>query len=146
MKKKTTKTTKDKWVWMPHPAHFILSYDCKFFMATKVGKYIVSTVGEYFPDALVREIIAKSRGITLEGMGDARRADYMRKIGFDDIGYGRKYETMVFKAIKSMKNGKGCNACPFIIKSGSELDANGYNTPEDAYKGHMEMCNKWAKK
>jgi hypothetical protein len=126
---------------MPHPAHFICSYDCKFFLATKVGKYIVSTVGEYFPDSEIREIYAKSRGVKLEGMGDARRADYMKKIGFEEIGYGRKYETMVFKAVKSPK----CKACPFVIKSGNNIDGDSYNEPEDAYKGHLKMCLKYAK-
>jgi len=133
--------TKDKWIWMPHPAHFICAEDCKFFLATKIGKYIVSTVGEYFPDAPIREIFAESRKIKLEGMGDARRADYMKKIGFEKIGFGRLYETMVFIARKSPE----CNVCPFVIASSSYVDFYGYKTPEEAYKGHMKLCNKYSK-
>ena len=141
------KITKDKWIWMPHPAHFICASDCKFFMATKVGKYIISTVGEMFPDAPIREIYAETRNIVLEGKGDARRADYMKKIGYDEIGVGRKYETMVFKAVRSIKKGKdACKACPFQIESGNNIDGNGYNEPDKAYEGHLKLCNKYANK
>jgi hypothetical protein len=38
------------WVWMRHPAHFIGAGDCQFFLATYVGTYIVSTVGERLSD------------------------------------------------------------------------------------------------
>lgn len=148
MKKKISKKiTRDKWIWMPHPAHFICSHDCKFVMATKVGKYIVSTVGEYFPDAPIREINVECRGIKLEGKGDARRANYMQKLGFEDIGYNRKYETMVFKAQsfkkKYPKETEIC--CPFAIIVSKNTDSNGYNKASDAFKGHYKMCDKWSK-
>ncbi len=140
------KITKDKWIWMPHPAHFICASDCKFFLATKIGKYIVSTVGEYFPDAPIREIFAQSRNKPLEGMGDARRADYMKKIGFEELHCGGiLYETMVFKATKSPKE-KGCKACPFVIDSGQNLDSEYYKTPNEAFIGHYKLCQKWSKK
>ena len=48
----------------------------------------------------VREIYAKSREVKLEGVGDVRDADYIKKVGYEEIGDGRKYETMVFKARK----------------------------------------------
>jgi hypothetical protein len=132
-------TVKSDWVWMPHPAHFICAFDCRFHLATKVGKYIVSTVGEYFPDEPVREILAKSRGIVLEGRGDARKNDYMRKIGFEEIGLGRMYETMVFP----MKSSGRDSCCPWVPADHRELDAAGYNDPRLAYEGHMAMCEKW---
>lgn len=134
--------TKDKWVWMPHPGHFICSRDCKFFLNTYVGGYVVSTVGEYFPDAGVREIMAESRGIKLEGMGDYRRADYMKKVGYEEIGYGRKYETMVFKAGRDKKN----ECCPYHATDYSELDGGAYNDAGEAFKGHLRLCKKWAGK
>lgn len=136
------KITKDKWIWMPHPAHFICAQDCRFFMATKVGDYIISTVGEYFPDAPIREIFAQSRNKPLEGMGDARRADYMKKIGFEELHYGGwLYETMVFKA----KESEGCKACAFVIDSGNNLDEEWYKKPEEAVAGHYKMCEKYSK-
>jgi len=131
---------KDKWIWMPHPGHFICGFDCRFRLTTYVGKYIVSTVGELFPDSQVREICAKSRGIILNGIGDERKYDYMDKIGYEEIGINRKYETMVFKAKKSEDK-----CCPWRMTSG-ELDFEGYNDPGDAFKGHMKLCLKWSKK
>src|SRR4051812_36676664 len=99
---------RSEWVWMPHPAHFICARDCRFHLATWVGNYIVSTVGDYEPDSVTREILAQSRGVTLEGRGDARRADYARKIGYEDIGHGRKYETFVFPAKARPSTEKQC--------------------------------------
>jgi len=132
--------SKDKWVWMPHAAHLIVGSRCRFHLATVVGPYLVSTVGEYMPDSQVREILASSRGITLNGRGDEREADFMKKHGFEEIGCDRKYETMVFRAVKSSH---GC--CPFEMRDASDLDFEGYNDPADAYKGHLKMCEKWAK-
>ncbi len=138
--------TKDKWVWMPHPGHFICSRDCKFILNTYVGGYIVSTVGEYFPDATTREILAQSRGVKLEGIGDIRRADYMKKIGYEEIGLDRTYETMVFKAAKSKSKSKDEACCPYRVTDYSELDGDGYKKPEEAFKGHLKLCAKWSRK
>ena len=143
------KVTKDKWIWMPHPAHFICSHDCKFFLATKVGKYIISTVGEYWPDQVVRRIHAEIHDPKWHKENNHRKGDdydheYMKRFGYEEIGWNRKYETMVFRAIKTPEN--GCKACPYVIESGSNIDEAHYNEPEDAYKGHMKMCRKFANK
>lgn len=47
------------WEWYGHPAHFICGDKCRFHLATKVGKYLVSTVGELWPERRVREIHAE---------------------------------------------------------------------------------------
>jgi hypothetical protein len=86
-------------------------------MNTHVNGYIVSTVGE----------------LKLSHKHDSKE--------FEDIGWGRKYETMVFKAQKSKHK-----CCPYVMSSASELDTAGYNTADDAYAGHMKMLRKWAKK
>jgi hypothetical protein len=106
----------------------------------------VSTVGELWPEAGRREIIAKTRGIVLEGRGDARDIDYMKKIGYDTIGCGRLYETMVFRAGEPCGADR-CGGCglPECI-DGSSLDFVGYNKAADAAKGHLAMCKKWAAK
>lgn len=132
---------KNRWIWMPHPGHLIVARDCRFSLNTYVGKYIVSTVGEYLPDYEVREILAKSRGITLEGKGDARLADYMNKIGYEEISLDRKYETMVFTAKKSKDK-----CCPHVMKNPRNVDFDSYNSADDATIGHYKMCSKWAKK
>lgn len=63
---------KAEWVWMPHAAHLIVGQDCRFHLATKVGDYVISTVGEWRPDGSDK---------------------------FMEIGLDRMYETMVFDAI-----------------------------------------------
>ena len=112
---------KNKWIWMPHPAHFICASDCKFFLSTYVGKYIVSTVGEYYPDSKVRDILGL--------------------VEYGEVGSGRKYETMVFSAIKS-----GNKCCPYKIEPLSEIDSAGYNSAGEATAGHYRLCKKWGSK
>lgn len=131
---------RSQWVWMPHAGHFICGPQCRFHLNTYVGGHIVSTLGEYLPDAPLRELFAKDRGVQLEGRGDSRLADYMSKIGFEDIGLDRKYETMVFLA-KERKD----SCCPWEMDSGSDLDFCGYNDSGEAFDGHVAMCVKWAK-
>lgn len=132
---------KAEWIWMPHAGHLMVGHDCRFHLSTYVGGYVVSTVGEYFPDSIVREIIATSRNVQLKGKGDARRADYMAKIGFEPVGCDRLYETMVFNAVE---NDSGC--CPWRQEGGVDIDTCGYNDPGEAEKGHMQLCEKWAAK
>lgn len=135
---------KKNWKWFGAPGHFICSSDCRFHLCTQIGRYLISTVGEYFPDYQVREIYAESRGVKLEGIGDERRADYMRKIGFETIGYNRLYETMVFLAGKPCSR-KGCD-CQLPELASSELDFAPYNDQKSATEGHMRLCQKYARK
>ncbi len=137
---------KENWVWMPHAAHFICGRSCQFKLATYVGKYIVSTVGELWNDQAVRRIHAKifdkewyEKNKDL--IGDPFNHAYMKKFGFEDIGCDRKYETMVFKARKSKHK-----CCPYEIIVEKEVDFECYNEAEDAYKGHMKLCKKWGSK
>ena len=128
---------KQNWIHMPHPAHLIISRRCEFVLATYVGKYIVSTVGEYWPDRIIREIHAEvhdpkwfSENKHLQG--DYFNNAYFKKFGYEQIGANRIYETMVFKAKKSKSK-----CCAYTIISGKSIDFDGYNTPEKAFKGHM---------
>jgi len=109
---------KENWIWMPHAGHFICWYRCRFRMNTYVGGYIVSTVGE----------------MILEGI------DNEREMGFEEVGSGRLYETMVFKAQKSKEK-----CCPWEIIVSEQMDMGGYNNAVDAYEGHMKLCEKWSK-
>lgn len=132
---------KEKWNWMPHAGHFICGNNCRFHLFTYVGKYVVSTVGELVPDETIREIDARAEGITLEGRGDARLADWLKKCGFEEIGLNRLYETMVFKAKKSTNK-----CCPWEMADSSGVDFKGYNDADAATKGHYKMCLKWSKR
>lgn len=142
-----SKINRNKWIWMPHPAHFICAKDCKFFLATKVGKYIVSTVGEYLPDSRIRQIYANSRGIKIDGMGDSWDADYLKKVGYEDLHFGGVlYETMVFRAKKSPKDTRSITCCPWRIIVSECMDEKWYKTANEAYKGHYKLCDKFSKK
>lgn len=140
---------KENWIWMPHAAHLIVGDKCQFHLATYVGKYIVSTVGEYWPERGVREIHAqvhdpKWLDENKHLMGDYFDSAYMKRFGFEEIGAYRKYETMVFKAKRSKE--KECKACIYVMISGEDGDFMGYDTAEEAYKGHLKMCKKWSQK
>lgn len=110
-----------------------------------IGDYLISTVGEYLPSESAREILANSRGVVLVGRGDEREASFLTQIGYEEIGLGRKYETMVFKVDPDARCTLaecGCNA-PAVSDWGG-LDSDGYNTAGDATKGHMAMCERWS--
>lgn len=132
---------------MPHSGHFIGGNHCRFHLNTKVGKYIVSTVGElWWDDRGVREIHASIHDPEWHKennhlMGDAYSAAYFKQFGFEELGFGRTYETMVFGAVKA---DDAC--CPWKINVGDEKDSDGYTAAEEAYKGHLKLCAKWAKK
>lgn len=141
---------KEHWIWMPHAAHFILGDKCQFVMATYVGGgYIVSTVGELWNERSVREIHARIHDPEWHAANNHLKGDpydhaYRKHFGFEDLGWNRKYETMVFKAVKA--DIKKCPACPYIIKNGSNIDSDGYTNAGDAYRGHLKMCEVWSKK
>jgi hypothetical protein len=59
-----------KITWLGHKQHFIGANECTFSLATEVGKYVVSTIGEYTP--------------AHDGV-------------FEEIGPNRLYETFVFE-------------------------------------------------
>jgi len=138
---------KENWVWMPHAGHCVIGHMCRFHLATYVGKYIVSTIGEYWPDRGSREIHAKiwnekwyEKNKHLKG--DYFDAAYFKKFGYETLGAGDKsiYETMVFKARKSKEK-----CCRYVMVSGEDLDGQRYATSGEATKGHMKFCNKWSK-
>jgi hypothetical protein len=117
------------WQWFGNAAHLCVGQYCRFHLATKVGDYLVSTVGEY--------VHPRHSG------GSERTESIWLKQNWpgEDVGFGRKYETMVFMAGKPC-DAKGCN-CGMPESNGRELDFRGYNTAREATEGHMELCRKW---
>jgi hypothetical protein len=67
-----------KWEWSGHAGHFCASDSCKFRLHTKIGNYVISTVGEYVCDGEIKE-----------------------------IGCDRKYESYVFE-VTNKKHKCGC--------------------------------------
>jgi hypothetical protein len=118
------------WKWFGNAGHFICGQWCRFHLTTQVGPYLISTVGEYVHPR-------HSQG------SERTEAEWLKKNWpGEEIGFGRKYETMVFRAGKPCDSPKcGCGL-PEI--DGSELDGNGYNNAKDATEGHMALCRKWA--
>jgi hypothetical protein len=103
--------------WFGNAGHFIGGHRCQFHLCTLIkDKWLVSTVGEYI------------------GLDDTP----------NDIGWKRKYETMVFAI------GERCCApecmCGLPSISGPELDFTGYNNAGDAANGHMALVKKWSRK
>lgn len=141
--------TKQDWKWFGHAGHYILADRCQFHLTTQVGKYLVSTIGQLWSDESVRRIIAEiydpewwQQHLTLRG--DAFDRLYMEQFGYEEIGIGRKFETMVFLAGDPCRTPEcGCGK-PEI--TGAELGMKGYNTAGYAARGHMEMCEKWTEK
>lgn len=119
------------WQWFGFAGHFICGSWCRFHLCTKVGKYVVSTVGFLVsPSDAKGSEVAESEFLAKNPNGRT-------------IGYNRTYETMVFK-FKKLCKVKDCNCGqPRIVPS--ELDFKGYNLAGEATKGHMELCLKWAK-
>lgn len=110
--------SREDWIWMPHAAHFICGYRCMFRLATYVNGVIISTVGEQVDSW----------------------SDYDKGI-FQDVGFERKYEAMVFKAKKS-----GNRCCPYrIVDPGNPLDFRAYKSNGMAMRGHYLLCEKWDK-
>lgn len=118
---------RDKWEWFGNPGHFICARWCRFHLCTVVGKYLISTVGEYVPPH------ASGGSEMAENVWLSENWPGM------DVGHDRKFETMVFIAGKRCKCG-----LPEIKRPANELDFSGYKTRGDAARGHEAMCLKYA--
>lgn len=134
--------------WFGNAAHFIGGHECRFHMATQVGKYLVSTVGELWWSQGSRRITASIHDAEWYAANADKKGDdfdnaYMRRFGYDTVGLNRKYETMVFKAGKPC-TAKDCN-CGLPEIDGSELDFAGYNERGAATRGHMTMVAKYVR-
>src|SRR5262245_46801635 len=74
------------WQWYGNAGHFICGRWCRFHLATRVGPWLVSTVGEF---------VHPRHG----GGSEIEEARWLRaNWPGEDIGLDRKYETMVFRA------------------------------------------------
>jgi hypothetical protein len=119
---------------MAHAGHFICGDSCSFHLSTYVETgYIVSTVGEYRPSAILE---GEYPNQTIRARRDA---DPPRSLGFPEKE--SMYETMVFKA---KKVDSAC--CPYRMVSGSELDSKRYADADAAAKGHEAFCRRWERK
>ena len=120
---------REEWVWMPHPAHFICAKWCRFHLATYVGGFIVSTVGEFVHPRH-------------SGGSEAAEAKWLEKnYPGENIGCDRKYETFVFRAALTDKR----SCCQYRPTGWGEIDSLPANDSNLAYANHMKLCDKWSK-
>ena len=120
------------WRWYGYSGHFICGQWCRFHLCTKVGKYLVSTVGRY----------VHPRN---SGSGEQSEREFLEaNPNGEEVGCGRFYETMVFKA-GAPCSAEGCD-CGLPDINGINLDFSGYQTAAEATKGHYKLCAKWDKK
>jgi hypothetical protein len=112
-----------KWKWFGHAGHLCVGHYCRFHLCTKVGRYLVSTVGDYFPPCQ-REIDEKRQ----------------------TIGAGEKsfFETYIFK----VRPGKKCTdpQCGCGLPNICLTEVEGYRTATagQATATHMKMCRKYS--
>lgn len=143
----TVKHPQSTWRWFGSPGHFICGKQCRFHLCTLVGGYLISTVGELWFERPSREIHAKIHDPQWLVKNQHRKGDdfdavYMERFGFEEIGLGRKYETMVFKAGEPCR-AEGCN-CGLPAIDSTELNFSIYNDAGAANIGHLAMCLTWA--
>ena len=113
-----------EWMWDGHAGHLIVGSQCEFHLATRVGNYRISTVGEYRP----KSKHPPSR-IGLDKVDDTY-AEY------ETVGAGRLFETFVFRA-----EGDGYGD----VTEWSEIDTEVANDHDTATANHMSMCRKYAR-
>lgn len=120
-----------EWEWFGHAGHFICGQWCRFHLCTKVGPYLVSTVGE-----LVHPRHSKG--------SERAEAEWLKdNAPGEDVGCDRKYETMVFKAGAPCSL-PDCNCGLPTLDDATELDMLGANKAGDARDNHMTLCEHYA--
>jgi hypothetical protein len=113
---------KDQWEWFGYPGHLIVAPWCQFRLCTKVGDYLISTVGDWRPP--------------LQGERTAPR----KTIGAGDDSF---FETYVFKAGKRCTESDcGCNMPS--LEDACEIDGERTATAGAATEAHMRYCLKYS--
>ncbi len=135
---------RDAWRHYGTAGHLIVSSDCRFHLHTHVGPWRVSTVGECWPSRASREIHATIYDATWHRAntmlrGDAYDAAYMKRFGFEQVGYNRTYETMVFRSDGPVCAEPDCQCGEASVTSWSELDVDGANQRGEAAANHWRL-------
>ena len=110
-----------EWEQLGWAGHFIASDSCRMHMATRVGRYLISTVGCYAP------------------MGAEQP---------QEIGYRRLYETFVFdlgENVEAARCSCGDDCGMYRPSIYAEIDSLGANSGAEAQRNHRALCEKWAR-
>lgn len=108
---------KSKWEWFGYAGHFICGNECRFRLCTKVGDYLISTVGDYWFQ------------------------DQRRTIGAGPLSF---YETYVFKAGRRCTT-KECGCDQPTLADACEIDGERCATAGQAQALHLKYCEKYSK-
>ena len=107
---------KTQWEWFGYAGHFIAANYCRFRLCTKVGDYLISTVGDYW------------------------HHDERQTLGADPDSF---YETYVFKAgARCSVPSCGCNM-PNLADA-CEIEGERCATAGEAQVLHLKYCEKYA--
>lgn len=107
------------WTWYGHAGHLCVASSCRFHLCTKVGKYLISTVGDYY------------RECSRETIGS----------GEDDF-----FETYVFRTLRgSSCTDKACG-CGLPEIDLENIEGIRCATAVEAAKTHMNMCRKYERR
>lgn len=107
----------EDWVWCGYPLHFVGGKNCRFHLGTRIGDYIVSTVGDYHPSSAHWDAPAEPIGA-----------------GADSL-----YETYIFRCAGEGTHGEG-EIDP------TEIEGHRFATSEEACAAHLRYCLKYAKR
>lgn len=125
----------NKWRWLGHAQHFCAADNCRFHLATVVGKYVISTVGDYYPPLTASSKLTGSAADLKAG----RRPERVReRIGAGEDSF---FETFVFQVDTKAK--KADCGCP-ELKSFCEVWGERAATAQEATRKHMGMCTRIA--
>jgi len=105
--KSETKLSEAEWKWYGYAGHFIGGQQCAYHLSTRIGAFLVSTVGDYQPNG--------------------ERGGRMR-IGAGDNAF---FETYIFRCEGEDENGDP------IVSDFSEIDGERYAESIDAERGHF---------
>lgn len=116
---------RSEWEWFGYAGHFICASKCRFRLCTKVGDFLISTVGDmWFPDYS-------------KGTGSKKRETF-------GAGENSFFETYVFRAgARCTVADCGCNQ-PTLAEA-CEIDGERCATAGEAQALHLKYCEKYAK-
>lgn len=110
-----------QWIWYGHAGHLCVADFCRFHLATQVGKFMISTVGDYhLPGNPQRQLLG--------------------------AGENSFYETYVFRVVGESKCSDPTCDCGVPKIDFGEIEGIRCATAGQARKNHLRMCRKYAKK
>ena len=113
---------RSEWEWFGYPGHLIIARWCQFRLCTKVGAYLISTVGDWHSPIRGEQVSER------------------KPIGAGDDSF---FETYVFTAGARCTE-PDCGCMQPSLASGSEIDGVRTATAGEAQRAHLEFCEKYA--